>query len=208
AGHFGMNRAKVGICSWLAKCVGEPLVGVEHLGLEQLVVADHRVRDVVAIYPSYRCSRFDRDGCRSEAKVVDLDFGICSLSLLSVSIACCWNQHCGERRHERQQSNCAHTYPHDFSLFLSVIRYLDSSTECCSFTPRSNQPPQAHADPARSSRWSRQDRFVVGQPAQPSAQATGPCPVGAGEKPSRLPYGKSHCLPPSAAFDECGRSAR
>src|SRR5580700_1022528 len=76
AGHLRMNRTEVRISSRFAEREGELFVRVENFGLEglRIIRADHRVRDIVAVYPGNRGADRHCERYWSEAEVVDLHF--------------------------------------------------------------------------------------------------------------------------------------
>src|SRR5207248_2000055 len=72
--HMWMNRTEIGIRARLGWREGELLIGIEDPGLDCLVFANHRVRNVITIRPRDRCSCFDGERRGREAEVIDLNF--------------------------------------------------------------------------------------------------------------------------------------
>src|SRR6266581_7113297 len=78
-GHFGVNRAEVGIVSGLGESERKLFIGVQNFGFEEAVCADYSMRNVVVIDPRDRGS--GRNGKRSwtETEIIDLHLGGCGL---------------------------------------------------------------------------------------------------------------------------------
>src|SRR6516162_7392304 len=77
AGHLRVNGTEVGKRSGLGKRIRELFVGIQYLGLEHALGADHRVRDVIVVGPDD--GRSDRDGQRlgPKTEIVDLHLSRC-----------------------------------------------------------------------------------------------------------------------------------
>src|SRR5580700_4262562 len=71
AGHLRMDSAVVRICSRLSEGVGEFLIRIQHLGLEQTLCADRRLRNVVTVGPDNCCSDEYRERLRPENEIID-----------------------------------------------------------------------------------------------------------------------------------------
>src|SRR6202030_4626847 len=100
AGHLRVYRAEVSVRSWLGERVRKLLVRIQHLGLEHFVVADHGMRDIVAIGPSHRGSRRNGDRRGAKAEIVDLYFSACRLGLLRACRKTSWTAYQKHRRHK------------------------------------------------------------------------------------------------------------
>jgi hypothetical protein len=83
AGHFRMDRAVVGIRSWLVKRVREVLVRVHHLGLEHAVCAHSRMRNVITVCPGNCCPDGYRDRLRSKNEIIDFHRHVCCGGLVT-----------------------------------------------------------------------------------------------------------------------------
>src|SRR5271169_6254133 len=77
-----MDGAEIAVRTRLGERVRVLVVGVERLRLEFLLVAHHRVRNVVAVGPAHGRAGWNGDGGRREAEVVDLHLDRCGLGVL------------------------------------------------------------------------------------------------------------------------------
>src|SRR5262245_55191074 len=69
-----MQGAEVGVCPRLGKSEGKFFVGVQRFGLHRLIVADHGMRNVVAIGPGHLCPCGNGQSSGGKGEVVDFYF--------------------------------------------------------------------------------------------------------------------------------------
>ncbi len=69
-----MDRAEIGIGSGLIKRDRKRFVGIQDTRLENSFRADHRVRNVVTIFPGDFCAGRYREGLRAETEVINFHF--------------------------------------------------------------------------------------------------------------------------------------
>src|SRR5579859_303400 len=91
SGHLRMNGAKVGILAGFREGVRKLFVGIENLGFEGFFGAHDGMRDVVAIDPGNRGSRWYGDGRRAKGEIVNFHLAVeggfsCALAMMPLCL--------------------------------------------------------------------------------------------------------------------------
>src|SRR5438128_424248 len=72
-GHLGMNGTEIVISARFSKGEGELFIGIQDLRFKSLVIADHRVRNIVVVRPTDRSSDGHVYAAGRKSEIVDLD---------------------------------------------------------------------------------------------------------------------------------------
>src|ERR1700756_1805070 len=72
--HLWVHAAEKLIPSRLRKLELELFVGIERCRFELALRTVHRVRDIVLVDPDYLRAPLDRNDCRTEGEIINLDF--------------------------------------------------------------------------------------------------------------------------------------
>src|SRR5438270_14052740 len=172
--HLRVHAAEKWILSRLRKLELELFVGIERCRFELALRTVHRVRDIVLVDPDYLLARLDRNDCRIEGKIVNLDFRACGRRFACsrtwrISSDSCWVG-CHRAKHDRSHdtgkcqclrsnhntfdhSNRSHHSPPKRISCAEIYRlYCSSAAPAGSifylFSSRSFQKPKHSSHPA------------------------------------------------------------